>query len=454
MAILVWKLLDNGKYAPEYPSVEVVTQKKILDAELQDRKIKEKICSIEDNARKKSLLKLKGKKKDVVKLYHYVGSQLKPFIESLNLNLDDKKYIWGAINYHAKELKLDGKIRLDRDRGHGNTWRYCIRLAEYSEEDAFELDWTQWVELFDTTLAQNDSRIIDWIISTKREYYKGKEIDGGLQDWFRILRKSITNHISKKVKLDTTYLTEGELYAELNAALKAAMPEFESRKKEVAEKETKNKSLTQRLQTAEQEVQKKSNILAKMQQDYTEVRTEYEAFKAEAKSAAAAAAAEIAQRDQKIAGLESKNSDMTAEMTGLKKNITNLEDQILNTERKLAASEEDREFLSKELDRLKAEKAELERQFQDLLVLRKQVRQLLDELTAERKLQWLRRGLYRSARGKGGAMLKRLESKKEHEEKPTPGYDLEVEINKDGSINLTPATEEEMKSNDTPESGE
>jgi hypothetical protein len=235
MAILVRKLLDNGKYAPEYPSVEVVTEKKILDAELQDRKIKEKICSIEDNARKKSLLKLKGGKKDVVKLYHYVGSQLKPFIESLNLNRDDKKYIWGAINFHAKELKLDGKVRLDRDRGQGNTWKYCIRLAEYSEEDAFELDWTQWVELFDVTLAQNDPRIIEWIIFTKRKRYD-KPKDGGLQDWFRILRKSITNHISKKTRIDTTYLKKKELHAELDAAFKAACPEFESRRKEVAEK--------------------------------------------------------------------------------------------------------------------------------------------------------------------------------------------------------------------------
>ena len=235
MAILVRTILDNGKYEPSYPSVEVVTEKKILDAELQDRKIKEKICSIEDNARKKALLKLKGKKKDVVKLYHYVGSELKPFIESLNLNLDDKKYIWGAINYHAKELKLDGNARLDRDRGHGNTWKYSIILAEYSEEDAFELDWTQWVELFDVTLAQNDSRIIDWIIAAKRKHYD-KSKDGGLQDWFRILRKSVTNQISKKTKIDTTYLSKKELKAELDAALRAAGPEFEDRRKEVAEK--------------------------------------------------------------------------------------------------------------------------------------------------------------------------------------------------------------------------
>lgn len=240
MAILVRTILENGKYEPSYPSVEVVTQKKILEAELQDRKIKEKICGIEDNARKKSLLQLKGKKKDVVKLYHYVGSELKPFLESLKLNLDDKKYIWGAINFHAKELKLDGKIRLDRDRGHGNTWLYCCKLAAYSEKDAFELDWTQWVELFDTTLAQNDPQIIDWIIATKRKHYD-KSKDGGLQDWFRILRKSVTNHISKKTKIDTTYLTKDELYAELDAALNAVKPEFLSRRKEIAKTRPKAK---------------------------------------------------------------------------------------------------------------------------------------------------------------------------------------------------------------------
>ena len=236
MAILVRTLRDDGTIEITYPSVEASTPAQIEESKILDIKIKEKICSIEDNARNKSLLKLKGKKGgNIVKLYHYVGSELKPFLESLKLNLDDKKYIWGAINYHAKELKLDGKVRLDRDRGHGNTWRYCMRLAEYSEEDAFELDWTQWVELFDVTLAQNDSRIIDWIIAAKRKHYD-KSKDGGLQDWFRILRKSVTNHISKKTKIDTTYLNKKELKAELDAALRAAGPEFEDRRKEVAEK--------------------------------------------------------------------------------------------------------------------------------------------------------------------------------------------------------------------------
>ena len=126
MVILVRTLDKNGKIEKSYPSVEVPTNEKIAQAVLQDKKLKKKICEIEDNAQKKSLLEKKGKKKDAVKLYHYVGSQLKPFIASLKLNPQDKKFIWGAINFHAKVLKLDGKVRLDRDRGHGNTWKYCI----------------------------------------------------------------------------------------------------------------------------------------------------------------------------------------------------------------------------------------------------------------------------------------------------------------------------------------
>jgi len=240
MTILVRTLRENGKIEISYPSVEVVTNEKITQAELQDKKIKQKICEIEDNARKKSLLKNKGKKKDVVKLYHYVGSELKPFLDGLKLNRDDKKYIWSAINFHAKELQLKGKFRLDRDRGHGNTWLYCCKLAKYSEDDAFELDWTQWVELFDVTLAQNDSRIIDWILATKRENYD-KSKDGGLQEWFRILRKSITERISKKQRLDTTYLNEKELHAELNSALNAVKPQFLSHRKEIVQKLSKKK---------------------------------------------------------------------------------------------------------------------------------------------------------------------------------------------------------------------
>ncbi len=240
MAILVRTLLDNGKVQISYPSIEIVTPARIKDAKVVDLKIKEKVCSIEDNARKKSLLQLKGGKKDIVKLYHYVGSELKPFIESLNLNNNDKQYLWGAINFHSKELKMEGTYRLDKYRGHRNSWKNSIKLAGYSKDDAFELDWGNWVELFDTTLAQNDPRIIDWIISTKREKYD-KDKDGSLRGWFRILRKALTEQISKGMKLDTTYLNVKELHAELEEALATVESDFKSLREKVAKREKQSK---------------------------------------------------------------------------------------------------------------------------------------------------------------------------------------------------------------------
>src|SRR5437868_6465012 len=83
---------------------------------------------------------------------------------------------------------------------------------------------------------------------------------------------------------------------------------------------------------------------------------------------------EIAKRDSKIKELEGQNDEMTKKLTELNGSIGSLEKQIADTEKRLAASEGDRAFLLKELKRLQIEKAELERQFNDLVVLRDQVR--------------------------------------------------------------------------------
>ena len=258
MVILVRTLKDNGEYEKSYPSIEIVIAAKIKEAKAQDIKIKKKVCDIENNARKKSLLKLKGGKKDIVKLYYYVGTELKPFIESLKLNNNDKQYLWGAINFHAKELKMEGTSRLDRDRGHRNAWKNSIKLAGYSEKDAFELDWGNWVELFDTTLSQNDPRIIDWIISTKRKNYN-KEKDGSLQSWFRILRNALTEQISKGVKMDTTYLNLKELHTELEEALDTVKSNFKSNRDKVAKRKTASKKSSPKKKTSAAKEKKASS---------------------------------------------------------------------------------------------------------------------------------------------------------------------------------------------------
>lgn len=156
---------------------------------------------------------------------------------------------------------------------------------------------------------------------------------------------------------------------------------------------------------------------------------------AEAKSRAEAYQAEVARRDAKIAELESQRDDLTKRMTELNGNITSLESKIMETERQLAASEGDREFLLKELKRLQSEKAELERQFNDLAVLREQVRKLREELSIAKRLEWLRRGFYGSTI-KGAERLQRAFA--DSTPAQTGEYDLDVELRQDGGTRVVP----------------
>ena len=75
-------------------------------------------------------------------------------------------------------------------------------------------------------------------------------------------------------------------------------------------------------------------------------------------------------RDTQIADLSNQNSELDKKALDLTHAITNLTAQISDTQRQLATSEGDKVFLEKELKRMVAEKTELERQFNDLTVLR------------------------------------------------------------------------------------
>jgi septal ring factor EnvC (AmiA/AmiB activator) len=119
----------------------------------------------------------------------------------------------------------------------------------------------------------------------------------------------------------------------------------------------------------------------------------------------------------------------------LSSSITNLTGQIAETQRKLDASEGDKAFLEGELKRLMAEKAELERQFNDLAEVRKQVAKLREELNVSRRLEWIRKGLFPDDQVKGATLLIQ---KAPVPDANTNRYDLNVEVNADGSVRVLP----------------
>jgi chromosome segregation ATPase len=190
-----------------------------------------------------------------------------------------------------------------------------------------------------------------------------------------------------------------------------------------------NLRLNTDLNLTAQQLQARSNEAVRLAADLA--RTQ-----AEAKAAAEAAAAEMAKRQAKIDELTSQINDQTKQLTDLNSAIEGLNKQIAETERKLAASEGDKEFLLKELKRLQAEKAELERQFNDLAILRAQVARLREELSIAKRIEWLKMGLYGRMEQKGAERL--FQPISPAGATPRPGFDLQVELKQDGTAAVVP----------------
>ncbi len=141
---------------------------------------------------------------------------------------------------------------------------------------------------------------------------------------------------------------------------------------------------------------------------------------------------EVAKRDTRIAELESQTQSLEKQAQDLTNSIINLNAQIAETQNRLSASEGDKAALEKELKRLMAEKADLERKFNDLTVLKAQVKKIRTELVTAKRLDWLRSGI-QTSEPKGAEKMTGTgaAAKRKH-------YDLNVELNSDGSTKVVP----------------
>jgi chromosome segregation ATPase len=148
---------------------------------------------------------------------------------------------------------------------------------------------------------------------------------------------------------------------------------------------------------------------------------------------------DLKKRDAKITELEGQNVSLDKRALELGSSITNLTVQIEDTRRKLAQSEGDKAILESNLKRLIAEKAELERQFNDITVVRAQVAKLRQELTIARRHDWIRLGLFASGEQKGAQKLvEGVTPLSVMARTPKPNYDLNVEVSSDGSVRVVP----------------
>ena len=193
-----------------------------------------------------------------------------------------------------------------------------------------------------------------------------------------------------------------------------------------------NNSLTTSLQAKSADLEKNSTQLSEVRSTLGKTETEVKMTKEQLE----ATKVEVSKRDARIAELENQNVALDKQAGEMKNAITDLESKINDTQKKLAASEGDREFLLKELKRLQAEKAELERKFTDLVVLREQVKKLKEELAISRRLEWIRKGLYGASEKKGAELLQK--GFPQPGGAPKTNTDLNVELKRDGSATIVP----------------
>jgi chromosome segregation ATPase len=182
----------------------------------------------------------------------------------------------------------------------------------------------------------------------------------------------------------------------------------------------------------EGDLKKEREALNELTNAYTRVSTDLDKTAGSLK----ATREEVVRRDARIADLESQNQALDQRALDLSTAITNLTSQIDDTRKRLAASEGDKAFLEKELERLMAEKAELERQFNDLAVLRAQVAKLKEELNISRRLEWIRQGLFARADQKGAEQLMQKPPAATNQASKLPAYDLNVEVSADGTVKV------------------
>jgi len=187
----------------------------------------------------------------------------------------------------------------------------------------------------------------------------------------------------------------------------------------------------------EKDLQSKKTEFEKSANELTNKITEVSANLTKTEASLRTAEQGLKERDGKIADLEAQNQALDKKAQALSDSLTNLNAQIADTRHKLAASEGDKAFLQKELARLMGEKTELERQFNDITILRAQVAKLKEEQNIARRVEWTRQGLYATADQKGAQQL--VQGLAAPASKPPKrNYDLNVEVGTDGSVRVIP----------------
>ncbi len=142
----------------------------------------------------------------------------------------------------------------------------------------------------------------------------------------------------------------------------------------------------------------------------------------------------LSQPDPRLLQLQQERDGLNAKLQDLTGALAKLDRDMAEVQRRLQASEGDRNALLKELKRLEVEKADLMRQFNDIALVRDQLRKLKAEQSVSRRLEWARRSTFGSYKG-AELLRQRLASA----DSASHNFDLNVEFRQNGGAKEVPA---------------
>jgi hypothetical protein len=208
MAVIV---RETRMIAGKPEKVKVFKTKRLLTGELReqaerlDEFLSKKIKEIEKEVRSIGLLKLKGKKGEVIKLWYEVGKQLEFVMDTSIVPAEDREFMWRALYDHAGSLAPGPVTKRAEREPETSHFSYCYMLSRFPWEFVVMAgDWTSWSEFFDRKETKNDRRIIEWLGKKAEESsFKSR------QNWLRPLTKAIHKQFEKK---DTTVFSNEELF--------------------------------------------------------------------------------------------------------------------------------------------------------------------------------------------------------------------------------------------------
>jgi hypothetical protein len=194
---------------PPTPAMEAAAEE--LDATLQ-----RDIVNLEHALIKLGLLNTDGTKGSV-ELWYAVGVVLDGIVKEYAISGSRyRRWLWDAIdNLHASDRIK--RARRGRTRRH---FEYCYRLAQFPEDVAKQLKWSEWVYFFDSPTVRDEPRADEWLGSVI------KAPEPIARQRFRRFAVMLNKRVRRK---DTTVLSDAELFLEYQVAWDESGQESSSR---------------------------------------------------------------------------------------------------------------------------------------------------------------------------------------------------------------------------------